>query len=291
VRPLSLVSHVNADGDIVRAWLEHYRALGVSHFRLVAHGPPEENATLLGLRGEFHVEILDSYEEPYTPGEKGRRLAPILDTLADEWVLLVDSDEFLELPLGTLEATVAALEHARADALAAPMVQRIRQDGSLESPAVIADPFGEFPLCAPDLYRNMGVRASIDKFPLVRRGRGRRFNPGFHDPPEGAVPGPPSLRGVTHHFKWRAPVWERLRRRAESQHRYRHESVGYLDYLARHGERLPLTGTFTYSREELFRRRLLRRPTALERLFHPLRPYATAASPTGLLRRVRARLS
>ncbi len=183
---------------------------------------------------------MDSYEGVYTPGEKGRRLAPILDTLADQWVLLVDSDEFLELPLESLEATIEALEHARADALAAPMVQRIRRDGSLDSPSVIADPFGEFPLCAPDLYRNMGVRASTDKFPLVRRGRGRRFNPGFHDPPEGAVPGPPSLRGVTHHFKWRAPVWERLRRRAESQHRYRHESIGYLDYLSRHGERLPL---------------------------------------------------
>jgi hypothetical protein len=151
VRPISLVSQVNADGDIVRAWLEHYRAIGVSHFRLVVHGPPEENATLLELRDEFRLEILDSYEGIYTPGEKGRRLERILDTLADHWVLLVDSDEFLELPLGSLEATIAALEHARADALAAPMVQRIRQDGSLESPAVIVDPFREFPLCAPDL--------------------------------------------------------------------------------------------------------------------------------------------
>jgi Glycosyl transferase family 2 len=282
---------VNADGDIIRAWLEHYRALGVSHFRLVVHGPPEENAALLGLREEFRLEIVDTYGGVYTPGEKGRRLEPILDTLADQWVLLVDSDEFVELPLDSLEATIEALEHARADALAAPMVQRIRRDGSLDSPSVIADPFGEFPLCAPDLYRNMGVRASTAKFPLVRRGRGRRFNPGFHDPPEGAVPGPPSLRGVTHHFKWRASVWERLRRRAESQHRYRHESIGYLDYLAGHEQRLPLDGAFTYSREELFRRRLLRRPTALERLVDPFRPYAAAAAPARLLRRVLARLS
>ncbi len=145
---------------------------------------------------------------------------------------------------------------------------------------MIADPFGEFPLCAPDLYRAMGVDASINKFPLIRRQRGRRINAGIHIPPDGAKPGPPFLRGVTHHFKWRGPVWERLHRRMASEHEWRHESTGYLDYLERHGGRLPTAGTFPYSREELFRRGLLRRPTALDRAAGTLRPLAEMLPPS-----------
>lgn len=40
------------------------------------------------------------------------------------------------------------------------------------------------------------------------------------------------------------------------------ESVRYLDYLTSHGLRLPLDDTFLYSRDELFRRKLLRMPSA-----------------------------
>jgi hypothetical protein len=185
---LSLVSHVNADGDIIHAWLAHYLALGVTRFHLVVHGSPEENATLLSLRDEYPIEIRDAYEGVYVSKEKGRRLERVLDTLSGEWVLLVDSNEFVEVPLDSVGATIQSLERAGADALAAPMVQRIRADGSLGSPPVIADPFGEFPRCAPDLYRAMGVDASINKFPLIRRQRGRRINAGIHTPPDGAKP-------------------------------------------------------------------------------------------------------
>ena len=101
-------------------------------------------------------------------------------------MLLVDSDEFLELPLASLEATIEALEHARADALAAPMVQRIRRDGSLDSPSVIADPFGEFPLCAPDLYRDHGG-AGLDRQVPAGPARARAaLQPRIPRPPGGS---------------------------------------------------------------------------------------------------------
>ena len=44
-----------------------------------------------------------------------------------------------------------------------------------------------------------------------------------------------------------------------SEHPWRHESVQLRTYLEGHSNRVPLDGTFVYSREELFRRRLLRR--------------------------------
>jgi len=83
-------------------------------------------------------------------------------------------------------------------------------------------------------------------------------NPGYHVRPDGRRTRLSGLRGVTHHFKWRAPVLQRLRERADSGHAFRHESAGYLAYLGVHGYRLPVTGAFRHSRKRLFRRGLLR---------------------------------
>ena len=63
----------------------------------------------------------------------------------DQWVLLVDSDEFVECPYGDIPETVRMLSVANANLMAAPMLQRLTKDGSLETPSVIEDPFQMFP--------------------------------------------------------------------------------------------------------------------------------------------------
>jgi len=83
-------------------------------------------------------------------------------------------------------------------------------------------------------------------------------NPGYHVRPDGQRTRLSGLRGVTHHFKWRTPVLQRLLERADSAHAFRHESAGYLAYLGAHDYRLPVGGAFPYSRQRLFRRGLLR---------------------------------
>ena len=45
--------------------------------------------------------------------------------------------------------------------MAAPLLQRLTEDGSLETPPVIENPFEKFPLCSQDLYRRMGVKKGI----------------------------------------------------------------------------------------------------------------------------------
>ena len=179
--------------------------------------------------------------------------------MTDQWILLVDSDEFVELPFSRINSIVQALELARGNVLQAPMLQHLTRDGSLDTPDVIDDPFHTLPVCSVSLYEHMGAKATINKFPLFYCTSGTTLSDGGnHRPPLGARRTGRSFLGVTHHFKFRSTVLRRLNKRIDSSHSHRHESVQYLDYLERHGYRLPLDESFEYSREELFRRGLLR---------------------------------
>ena len=53
-----LISHVNRDDDLIEAWLQHYLALGVTSFHLIAHGGVEENQALFGLLERYPIEIV-----------------------------------------------------------------------------------------------------------------------------------------------------------------------------------------------------------------------------------------
>ena len=271
---MNLVSHINADGDILQAWLDHYVRLGVTRFHVVLHGPEEENAPLLALRDRYPIEVHEMYGGPFVGGEKKRRLDRVLAGLTGQWLLLVDSDEFLELPVGSMAEAIRLLERTGTDALAAPMVQRIRADGSLESPDLVPDPFREFPLCSWNLYSLMSVKAPLSKFPLFYcRSGTEMMESGNHYPPLGTVAVPDILQGVSHHFKWRRVVLERLRRREDS--------AGFLSYLERNGRRLPIQDAFPGTRDELERRRLLRRPRHAQVLGARLRR-ATRTLPSGV---------
>ncbi len=257
---LELVSHVNGDGDLLDAWFRYYLRMGVSSFRLIVHGPDEENRTLYALKDKYPIVIEDTYATPFHSEEKARRLNKLLTRLRGRWLILVDSDEFVEFPYASIETMTRVLKLMGRNAFSAPMVQHLTADGTLETPAVIEDPFLTFPLCSVDLYQRMHVKASIAKHPLfyctdqtaIREG-------GNHNCPYGNATS--SLRGVTHHFKFRRTVHNRLDNRINSAHPYRHESVQFREYLESNGNRLPLEGAFPYSRRELFRRDLLQRFT------------------------------
>jgi glycosyltransferase involved in cell wall biosynthesis len=265
---LRLFSQVNGDSDLIEAWLNYYLRLGVDCFHLIVHGPPAENERLLTIKDSYPITIEETYEgpfpepiSPYTPNitEKKKRLDALFARHTGQWILLVDSDEFVEFPYQDIPATIQKLEFANANVMAAPMLQRLTADGSLESPLKIDDPFQIFPLCSVDLYRRMGVKAEVFKFPLFYCVSGTELvEEGNHYPPLGPEPREAGILGVTHHFKFRRTVSLRLEKRINSPHAWRHESLGCREYLDRHANHLPLEGTFPYSREELFRRRLLR---------------------------------
>jgi hypothetical protein len=257
---MKLISHVNADSDLIEAWLKYYIRLGVDRFHLVVHGPPEENERLLAIRDAYPITIEDTYGGPFDSDQKKNRLDAVLTRNTDQWVVLVDSDEFVEFPYADIRKTIDNLRLASANVLMAPMLQRLKADGGMDTPPVIEDPFAVFPLCSEDLYERMGSSACISKCPLFFCEKGTQLeDEGNHTPPRGSGTRTSAMRGVTHHFKFRRTVSRRLDSRIHSEYQWRHESVVFRDYLSRHSNRLPVDGAFEYSREELFRRGLLRR--------------------------------
>jgi hypothetical protein len=137
----------------------------------------------LALRSRFPIVVHDSYDGPFDDGEKARRLNALIPKFMGEWLLLVDSDEFVELPHSSVGETIDALERSRLSCLAAPMLQRLRSDGSLKTPEIVRDPFAEFPLCSERLYALMGSTASIGKYPLFRVRPETVIAIGNHGPP------------------------------------------------------------------------------------------------------------
>lgn len=257
---LKLISHVNGDSDLIEAWLKYYVQLGVDKFHLVVHGTPDENNRLLAIKHSYPITIEDTYGGAFDIDEKKTRLDAVLARYTQQWILLVDSDEFVEFPYQDIPATIRQLNLANANLMAAPMLQRLTVDGSLETPAVIDDPFQMFPLCSVDLYRRMSAAGDIFKFSLFFCASGTQLaEGGNHHPPLGCEPRASTLLGVTHHFKFRRTVSQRLEMRIHSAHPWRHESIQYQKYLDSHSNRLPVDGAFVYSREELFRRQLLRK--------------------------------
>jgi hypothetical protein len=256
-----LISHVNRDDDLIEAWLQHYLKLGVASFHLICHGGREQNQRLFEIANQYPVEIMDTYTGVFDPYEKRDRLAWGLAKLGTGWIVLVDSDEFLELPYRSLATTVTVMQWLNADSLQAPMLQRFAWDGvNVEGGARPSD---AYPWCSVDLYAKLGQpQAVIDKYPVFDLQRRTWLKSGGnHYPPNGYGSRLAPMLGVTHHFKWRPTVQNRLTERADSTHPYRGESQQYIKFLGESGWRLPTDGTFTYSRRALFARGLLRRPT------------------------------
>lgn len=265
---IKLLSHVNSDGDLIESWFNWYLRLGVDRFHLVVHGSKEDNRRLLDLRSSYPVVIEDMYQGAFDCEQKKRRLDAVLGKLPNQWVMVADSDEFVEFPYADIERTIQKLEFARATVMVAPMLQRLKSDGSLDSPPIIDDPFATFPICSVDLYRKMGSNAYLQKYPLFFcTEHTELFEEGNHSPPRGSEVRTSAMRGVTHHFKFRRSVTRRLESMIQNDaHPWRHESVQFREYLDTHAGRLPLDDTFPYSRQELFRRGLLRKLSMRNRI-------------------------
>jgi hypothetical protein len=257
---LKLLSHVNADSDLIEAWLKYYLLLGVERFHLVVHGGREQNSRLFDIKDSYPITIEATYDGSFLGEYKKNHLDAVLARITEQWLVLVDSDEFVEFPYRNIPKTIQKLSFERATVMAAPMLQRIKADGGLETPPLIDDPFEVMPLCSEDLYQRMRVDACILKYPLFFCGSGTQLKEeGNHHPPRGAELRTSAMRGVTHHFKFRRTVSHRLDSRINSAYLHRHESVQFRDYLDSHSNRLPVEGSFPYSRKELFRRGLLRK--------------------------------
>ena len=260
---LPLLCHWNGDGDIARAWLEYYTVLGVTEFHIILHGPEEESAEFLEAARDFPVVIRDRYTGTFDEREKVRRLNDLVSSFVGQWVLVVDSDEFVELPLVDVGMLTARLEFFGQTFLYAPFVQRFRADGSLDTPPVMPDPFAEMPLCDPKLAVKVGYSRTRSKYPLILVGDDTRIANGNH-----RRPNPTEeihfFLGATHHFKWKKGLKERLRMMFDSRVLSVDPYHAAVAHLQGTGWMLPTDDGFVYTRQAMFDRGLLREPSARE---------------------------
>lgn len=208
---IPLLCHWNGDGDIAAAFLQHYTDW-VSEFHLILHGAEAENRVILELSRIFPVVIHSAYAGPFDDAEKMRRLNSLAHEFLGEWLLLVDSDEFVELPYGSMEETISSLEEFGCTYMAAPMLQRFKADCSLNSPDIVVGVSDEFPMCSEHLYKFLGGTACTSKFPLFMCTSASMIDIGNHLPQNQLGSRDSQISGVTHHFKWRRSVLAKILR-------------------------------------------------------------------------------
>ncbi|MCD9145878.1 hypothetical protein [Streptomyces albireticuli] len=198
---------------LLTAWTAHYRALGITDFRLAFHFPDHfpapwrdqllATATELGLppakvsTGPWHehtnTDLRDTLREQAGPG----------------WHLLADSDELHTYP-APLTEVIAAAETAGRPVVGGLMLDRVAPDGRLAHWRPETGLDRAFPLGGHLTHRLL--HGDPRKIVLVRSevvvASGNHRAPG-HKPDLDTL-------ACVHHFKWRAGVLNDLRRRVEN---------------------------------------------------------------------------
>ncbi|MGI9452485.1 MAG: glycosyltransferase [Geminicoccaceae bacterium] len=258
VRLLSFVGH--HDRDILPLFLAHYRTLGIRGFLFALHGNWPE-AVLDWLTRQDDVAIWDLLGDRYEDSYRRSILNLMAERYLGDWVVLVDADEFLELPLASLAKTISALIVLGLDCLPAYLLQRMSRDGGLP----VLDPGRSLDQQFPDynfsLCEDMGVKSPTwkTKYPLSRVTENFAIDRGSHWPPNPTSLAHAPIRGVVHHLKWRAALFEAFEiERGETSNTY--EMSSYRQWLDTHDGKLPTANARPCSREALVARGLLVKP-------------------------------
>jgi len=268
-RLLAFVGH--NDADILPFFLAHYRKLGVSRFLLALHGPWPE-AVLDGLTSNKDVAIWDLLGGIYDDAHRRSILNLMAEGEYGRWVLVVDVDEFLELPLQTLPRMIDALELMGEAAMPAFLLQRVTVDGSLPPLDPILPIESQFPHGYFGLCEAMQTERPVwkTKYPLAKVTSDFKIDRGNHWPSVKGAQAHLPIRGVVHHYKWRAALKSALDlTRGPSSNR--DEMASYRHWLNTHGDRLPVAKARLVSRDDLFARGLMVKPTRRQLLHGSLR--------------------
>ncbi|XYH97376.1 glycosyltransferase family 2 protein [Sorangium sp. So ce1128] len=256
----AVVCFINGDSDLIEPWIHHYRDLNVDEFWFILHGRDGDNDTLEAIierESGMHVFAREHREfDSKLRIDETRRL---IETLHGSWIVLADSDEFVQFPppIESVQQMAQALTSTGADCLAAPMLHRITASGMLTGYDADVPLAQAYPLGAPTLYVSLGIpQAKTMKHPLFFNHAGVRYERG-HDPPIGSIVST-RFQGTTHHYKWRSSAPKRVKDRASSNHTWAESSQRVAAYLDAHDWHLPTDGAFEVSTDELLRRGWLR---------------------------------
>ncbi len=263
--PINLIAMIgHGDADILPFFLDHYRKLGIAGFVLAFHGDWSA-AELERLDAEPDLHIWDVLSGEYSDRLRRSVLNAMARSFRDRWIVHADADEFLELPLASLERTVRTLDVLGLDGLPALMVQRQTADGSLPALDPKRDIDAQHPCCNVTLCEDMGLEwpAWKAKYPLMRVTPDFEMRRGNHLPPNGRPLDHAPIRAVVHHYKWRKALIAALDRpRGEGSNLG--EMAVYRAWLEENDGRLPTDGARRFARADLFRRGFLVAPDRVE---------------------------
>lgn len=238
---MQLIFNIEDSVQLLPHFLAHYTALGFDRFHIgVARGqanPLHEQIRLTC--APFDCTIGDGVTAHFTgPADADAANALRVEFVApSDWYGIADLDEFHDYtPFRSVQELVDAASAQQAYVVTGELWDRIAVDGSIPERLTDAPVSGQFPLGC-ELTRVI-ARGCVGKVMLARGSV--PISPGHHSHRAKALP----MRGRVHHYKWHGHLLERLRRRAvlyrELELPWWDEFQRVLDYLERHGRRIPI---------------------------------------------------
>ncbi|MGW3154607.1 glycosyltransferase family 2 protein [Streptomyces sp. NPDC001089] len=196
---------------LLRAWVAHYRTLGIERFLLgfhfPAHVPAERRHQLQDTCRELGIIPTVISRGPWHEHTNPRLRDGLRDLAGSGWHLLADADELHAYP-APLDEVIAAAERSGTGTVGGLMLDRVTADGSLTGwdPARGLDeayPLGGFlthRLLHADPRKVVLAHSRVAVASGNHRAEGHR---------------PTNIPVVVHHFKWRDDVRADIERRAD----------------------------------------------------------------------------
>jgi glycosyltransferase involved in cell wall biosynthesis len=259
-----LISFIGvSDSDLIPFFLAHYRPLGVSEFHLFLHGSWMGDE-LVPLRAA-DLTIAGMTDEPYADSMRGPIIGDYARGFLGDWLIVVDPDEFLELPYPSLKRTIAALSCLGAEELPASLLQRVSAEGRLPARSDGATLDSLFPCLAFRPTERMDVLSPIwkSRYPLVRVGERFSLLRGNHLPHAGRATAHLPIRGVVHHFNWRDRLLRSIKEKRGAGSN-QDEIGAHRRWREANDCRVPSEGLQSYSRALLFDLGYLVRPNRVQ---------------------------
>lgn len=206
--PITLVTTIFLNADLLEQFLQHYRALGVGRFLLLIN----EYSAIQGVPVPTarDVEIMQIYSDNRGYGQAltGREHAAVQRRCQpDDLVIYADLDEFYEFP-GELAVLADNIKARRCDYVRGKLLDRVTEDGSIPDGPPTFQMSRDFPMgCAI----TTGItEVNGEKIMLCRAGMS--MGNGHHSFARGQEAQKPyDAEGVAHHYKWRGDLLVRTR--------------------------------------------------------------------------------
>lgn len=222
------------EADILPLWLAHYRPIAAELVVLDLVEPGDDVSSLRELCKTAGAHFFELNAERFDANAGMRGLRKAVETIPADWVIHADSDELL-YEAAELPAIIELMEQEGADYAVAWMADRLAPGGKLaglERIRTVADLEAAFPARAAVtqyLAKGNSMKVCLSRWPLTGW---------MHDVEEGQSK-KGSRRLTLEHFKWRAGLEERLRKRIRDHEAtgvpWGDESARLLEELKTHG--------------------------------------------------------